>query len=141
MAPTLELFVYGTLRSGEANAGRLGGCVRRRVAATVPGTLHHPGADPAWHYPVARIDPGAPGRIVGEVLSLESGPQLAEIVEMELEAGYHLVRGVATTAAGDALEVAAFSYPASLAVGGRIAGDDWHNAPGSLAHRRRAARP
>ena len=53
--PELRVFVYGTLKAGEANAALAAGA-QARIAAAVPGTLyHHPAGYPMLDAPAAAV--------------------------------------------------------------------------------------
>jgi gamma-glutamylcyclotransferase (GGCT)/AIG2-like uncharacterized protein YtfP len=62
-----SLFVYGTLRRGQRNAGLLGEV--RSVPGAVPGQLWHVSSDPPYPYPAMTLDVDGPSDVVyGEVV-------------------------------------------------------------------------
>ncbi|MBI5016429.1 MAG: gamma-glutamylcyclotransferase [Deltaproteobacteria bacterium] len=70
------MFVYGTLKRGEANHGRVAPFVREVREGRVPGTLIDLGGYPGW------VDGSA--TVEGELLWLEPlGPALAALDELE----------------------------------------------------------
>lgn len=115
------VFVYGTLRAGEALSHLIPADADRYTAAT-KGTLHyHP---ETMGYPVFRADGPYESEVVGDLVFLDlDDRQVSYMVCMELQAGYE-ARWVAVFYDGEyALDALAFVWPD--APGALIEGGDW----------------
>jgi len=125
------LFVYGTLRHGQPNAGLLGQVEHR--LATAAGRLWHVRPQPPYPYPGATIEPLQPAdQLVGELVQ----PNLDRWPELDALEGFfgferptgHLYRRLLWTArpqpAGQAQLCWIYAMPEAPG-GPRIASGDW----------------
>ena len=145
MTERLPVFVYGTLREGESNAGVLDGYVETRTPATLPGHHLHlleypcvieaaPSLDPA---PVLPEDRSAPA-VRGDLVVLDAGSYAAALDRLDWLEGFDpadvdgslYVRAVATVDTADG-EVECWVYLAGAGLRPRldatnhIASGDW----------------
>ncbi|MFF7726857.1 gamma-glutamylcyclotransferase family protein [Streptomyces sp. NPDC008001] len=131
----LPVFVYGTLRPGQANHGRY---LRGRTVAEEPARLRGAVLYEGPGYPYAVADPG--GEVRGELIVVSPGEYAAVLASLdELEgcgpdgAGEMYVRAVRPVLPGSSGgEVRAWVYLAAertarrlRAVGTRVAGGSW----------------
>lgn len=96
MTDTIDLFVYGTLRTGQPLSSWLDGCTVWTEPACIEGRLY-----PAHsrQYPVAKLS--EPGLIHGEIRVCETGPQLDTCIDMEIRSGYVAQEVTVLTELGD----------------------------------------
>lgn len=81
----IELFVYGTLRTGQPLHDWVAEDVFRKCEATTPGHLYELRNG---EYPAALFDPTATNRIHGEVMTVVLTESVLGCIEMENAAGY-----------------------------------------------------
>lgn len=135
----IPLFVYGTLRVGEALYSYYNsGVVKERHEATSPGVLYFP-----FHYqfPGARFD--EEGTIIGDILWYPlSAASLLEVITMELRAGYSLVKVNVTYERKTGrphrkeIEALAFQHNYSDSSCERVPGGDWKSVAARAIHGR-----
>jgi len=115
----LDLFVYGTLRPGEA----LHHLIEDSVLHSEPFTMY--AAELHYHvcneYPVLRTS-SALSNVDGDVCTLLATNAVRDVLAMEVLAGYD-ARWVVV----NGREVLAFFWPEHLPVGAHIPSGDWRN--------------
>ncbi len=122
--PDTALFVYGTLRAGEALDGMLPDAPR--YTATVRGRLHY--SPHTEGYPVL-LPGGEDDRVTGEVVWVNLDNADANyVMTMELQAGYSATWcdvHIGGAFGGGDIRALTFTWHPSDGMGERIDGDDW----------------
>lgn len=117
---TVRCFVYGTLRPGDYNHGRVGGTVGEARSASANGQMFH--AYPGGRsYPVAKFD--LQGIIQGDVVEFEPREWLS-VVSMEEGAGYECWDIFVNYEDGSTEQVKAWQYRGEPR-GTKILSGDW----------------
>lgn len=119
----IELFVYGTLRTGQPLESWLEPCtVEKTMAMCIRGRIY-----PSYngHYPVAFLDED--GLIHGEVRKCSLSEPFYATVKMEMRAGYKLQRVPLLSKAGlsEGRSVMAFHYMGRHPTKNCIPSGDW----------------
>lgn len=118
---TLDLFAYGTLRTGEPLHNWIEPDIIERRDATINGLLFE---FSNGSYPVAVL--GKTGVIHGEVFRLPYTYEVISCIQMEINAGYEPRMVMTYDANSDpAGEAVVFHFPYRDLVGERIPSGDW----------------
>lgn len=117
MQTTVDVFVYGTLRTGEGLSGWLQG--KQRTLATTRGNLYfaryHTG------FPLARLNED--GTIIGELIEGVPYDEFLRCADMEEAAGYLTMSVPVDVEDRGRVHAYAFHYPGP--VGAKIVTGDW----------------
>lgn len=132
---TKALFVYGTLRVGEALSHLLPPTLTR-YGCSVPGRLAY--APNTTGFPVLLPPETASDRVQGELIWCDfDDPDIGHVILMELDSGYHATWLRATLTVGGVIRAMAFTWNPADAHGAIIDHGDWTRLTGERSRRQK----